>query len=165
MSARHLLFSSSQQQSPKNLNPELSLRSITKMFATRALRQASQHAERVPLIKFLGKRSIPGMFSPTLDSTPAQIANKLFSQLPLTTPPSPTLSLQPTLSHPPSILPTARSAPTVTTLNNSDLCARPSGRLMRASAARLAQNSGRSLPLRVITLTATSFPPASTASP
>ena len=31
------------------------------MFATRALRQASAAAERAPMIKFLGKRSIPCM--------------------------------------------------------------------------------------------------------
>ncbi|KAH8821218.1 hypothetical protein F5884DRAFT_78901 [Xylogone sp. PMI_703] len=35
------------------------------MFATRALRQAA-HAERVPLIKFLGKRTIPA----SVDHTP-----------------------------------------------------------------------------------------------
>lgn len=29
------------------------------MFATRALRQAAAHAERTPLIKFIGPRSIP----------------------------------------------------------------------------------------------------------
>ncbi|POS72135.1 hypothetical protein DHEL01_v209470 [Diaporthe helianthi] len=29
------------------------------MFATRVLRQAAAHAERVPSIKFIGKRSIP----------------------------------------------------------------------------------------------------------
>ncbi|KAI0025281.1 hypothetical protein F4780DRAFT_722976 [Xylariomycetidae sp. FL0641] len=29
------------------------------MFATRALRQAAAHAERTPMIKFIGKRSIP----------------------------------------------------------------------------------------------------------
>lgn len=32
----------------------------TKMFATKALRQAAAHAERQPLIKFIGKRNIPG---------------------------------------------------------------------------------------------------------
>jgi small subunit ribosomal protein YMR-31 len=34
------------------------------MFATKALRQASAaaaHAERIPLIKFLGKRTTPSM--------------------------------------------------------------------------------------------------------
>lgn len=30
------------------------------MFATKALRQAAAHAERQPLIKFIGKRNIPG---------------------------------------------------------------------------------------------------------
>lgn len=29
------------------------------MFATKALRSAAAHAERVPSIKFIGKRSIP----------------------------------------------------------------------------------------------------------
>lgn len=33
------------------------------MFATKALRQAAQHAERTPMIKFIGKRSIPCEFS------------------------------------------------------------------------------------------------------
>lgn len=32
------------------------------MFTTKALRQAAQHAERIPSIRFLGKRTIPGMF-------------------------------------------------------------------------------------------------------
>jgi len=32
------------------------------MFATKVLRQAAQHAERTPSIKFLGKRTIPGTF-------------------------------------------------------------------------------------------------------
>ena len=32
------------------------------MFTTKVLRQAAQHAERVPSIKFIGKRSIPCMF-------------------------------------------------------------------------------------------------------
>jgi hypothetical protein len=31
------------------------------MFTTKALRQAAAHAERVPSIRFLGKRTIPGM--------------------------------------------------------------------------------------------------------
>jgi hypothetical protein len=35
------------------------LRKLEKMFATKALRAAAQHAERTPLIKFIGKRSIP----------------------------------------------------------------------------------------------------------
>ncbi|KAK4210980.1 hypothetical protein QBC37DRAFT_442388 [Rhypophila decipiens] len=36
------------------------------MFATRALRQAAHHAERVPSIKFIGKRTIPA----SVDHTP-----------------------------------------------------------------------------------------------
>lgn len=41
------------------------------MFATRALRQAVAHAERVPSIKFIGKRSIPGTsYSLALTSSP-----------------------------------------------------------------------------------------------
>lgn len=32
------------------------------MYATRALRQAAVHAERTPLIRFIGKRNVPGMF-------------------------------------------------------------------------------------------------------
>ena len=33
------------------------------MFATKTLRQAAAHAERTPLIKFIGKRTIPGTCS------------------------------------------------------------------------------------------------------
>lgn len=36
------------------------------MFATKVLRQAAQHAERTPSIKFLGKRTIPS----AVDHTP-----------------------------------------------------------------------------------------------
>lgn len=46
------------------------LHKLLKMFATRALRQAAAHAERVPSIKFLGKRSIPCEFSPPPQSPP-----------------------------------------------------------------------------------------------
>ncbi|KIH94264.1 hypothetical protein SPBR_06247 [Sporothrix brasiliensis 5110] len=42
------------------------------MFATRVLRQAAAHAERAPLIKFIGKRSVPA--SPS-DSLPADFAS------------------------------------------------------------------------------------------
>ncbi len=38
-----------------------SSRSAAYMLATKALRQAAQHAERTPLIKFIGKRTAPGM--------------------------------------------------------------------------------------------------------
>lgn len=31
------------------------------MFTTKVLRQAAAHAERTPSIRFLGKRTIPGM--------------------------------------------------------------------------------------------------------
>ena len=31
------------------------------MFTTKVLRQAAQHAERTPSIRFIGKRTIPGM--------------------------------------------------------------------------------------------------------
>lgn len=34
------------------------------MLATRALRQAAAHAERTPMIRFLGPRSIPCELSP-----------------------------------------------------------------------------------------------------
>lgn len=36
------------------------------MFSTRVLRQAAQHAERTPSIKFIGKRTIPA----SIDHTP-----------------------------------------------------------------------------------------------
>jgi hypothetical protein len=31
------------------------------MFTTKVLRQAAAHAERTPSIRFIGKRTIPGM--------------------------------------------------------------------------------------------------------
>lgn len=43
-------------------------KSVT-MFATRALRQAAAHAERTPMIKFIGPRSIPCMFSKGLTNS------------------------------------------------------------------------------------------------
>ena len=49
--------------------PEFRHDALSKMFATKALRQASAAAERTPLIKFLGKRSIPGMPPPNPSAT------------------------------------------------------------------------------------------------
>jgi len=49
------------------------------MFATKALRQASAaaHAERTPLIKFLGKRSIPSSIDHTPHAHPASPTHEL----------------------------------------------------------------------------------------
>ncbi|TVY68751.1 hypothetical protein LSUE1_G006381 [Lachnellula suecica] len=49
------------------------------MFATKALRQASAaaHAERTPLIKFLGKRSIPSSVDHTPHVHPASPSHEL----------------------------------------------------------------------------------------
>ena len=47
------------QKKRKNKN-----KPIVAMFATKALRQAAQHAERTPSIRFIGKRTLPGMRPP-----------------------------------------------------------------------------------------------------
>ncbi|PSR92044.1 hypothetical protein BD289DRAFT_352187, partial [Coniella lustricola] len=47
------------------------------MFATRALRQAAAHAERVPSIRFLGKRTIPSSVDHTPQPHPASPTNSL----------------------------------------------------------------------------------------
>ncbi|KAF8862306.1 hypothetical protein BDZ45DRAFT_671061 [Acephala macrosclerotiorum] len=48
------------------------------MFATKALRYASAaHAERVPLIKFIGKRSIPASVDHTPHAHPASPSHEL----------------------------------------------------------------------------------------
>ncbi|ROV92186.1 hypothetical protein VMCG_09314 [Cytospora schulzeri] len=47
------------------------------MFATRALRQAAAHAERVPSIKFIGKRSIPSAVDHTPKPHPASPTHSL----------------------------------------------------------------------------------------
>ncbi|KAF3765332.1 hypothetical protein M406DRAFT_355876 [Cryphonectria parasitica EP155] len=47
------------------------------MFATRALRQAAAHAERVPSIKFLGKRTIPSAVDHTPQPHPASPSSSL----------------------------------------------------------------------------------------
>ncbi|KAI9149167.1 ribosomal protein YMR-31 [Paramyrothecium foliicola] len=43
----------------------------TTMFATRSLRQAAAHAERTPLIKFIGPRTIPASIDHTPQPHPA----------------------------------------------------------------------------------------------
>lgn len=43
------------------------------MLATRALRQAAAHAERVPSIKFIGKRSVPCTATQPFLSTPLDV--------------------------------------------------------------------------------------------
>ncbi|KAK7728755.1 Alpha-ketoglutarate dehydrogenase subunit 4, mitochondrial [Cytospora paraplurivora] len=47
------------------------------MFATRALRQAAAHAERIPSIRFLGKRSIPSAVDHTPKPHPASPTHSL----------------------------------------------------------------------------------------
>ncbi|ATY59825.1 ribosomal protein YMR-31 [Cordyceps militaris CM01] len=47
------------------------------MFTTRALRQAAAHAERQPLIKFIGPRSIPSSIDHTPKPHPASPSGKL----------------------------------------------------------------------------------------
>ena len=50
---RHRTSFSTLPEQPRTTN-------TTAMFTTRVLRQAAQHAERTPSIRFLGKRTIPG---------------------------------------------------------------------------------------------------------
>ncbi|KAG6016995.1 hypothetical protein E4U54_008651 [Claviceps lovelessii] len=47
------------------------------MFATRCLRQAAAHAERTPMIKFLGPRSIPASIDHTPKPHPASPTGQL----------------------------------------------------------------------------------------
>ncbi|KAK3317347.1 hypothetical protein B0T19DRAFT_405046 [Cercophora scortea] len=47
------------------------------MFASKALRQAAQHAERTPSIKFLGKRTIPAHIDHTPQPHPASPTHSL----------------------------------------------------------------------------------------
>lgn len=47
------------------------------MFATRILRQAAQHAERTPSIKFLGKRTIPSSVDHSRAPHPASPTHSL----------------------------------------------------------------------------------------
>ncbi|RDA92259.1 hypothetical protein CP533_5750 [Ophiocordyceps camponoti-saundersi (nom. inval.)] len=47
------------------------------MFATRALRQATAHADRTPMIKFLGPRSIPSSVDHTPKPHPASPTGSL----------------------------------------------------------------------------------------
>ncbi|OAA33700.1 Ribosomal protein YMR-31, mitochondrial [Moelleriella libera RCEF 2490] len=47
------------------------------MFASRALRRAAAHAERTPLIKFIGPRSIPSSVDHTPKPHPASPSGKL----------------------------------------------------------------------------------------
>jgi small subunit ribosomal protein YMR-31 len=47
------------------------------MFATRALRQAAAHAERTPMIKFIGPRSIPSSIDHSPQPHPASPSGKL----------------------------------------------------------------------------------------
>ncbi|KAG0651946.1 37S ribosomal YMR [Hyphodiscus hymeniophilus] len=47
------------------------------MFATKALRQASAGAERAPMIKFLGKRTIPSSIDHAPHAHPASPTHKL----------------------------------------------------------------------------------------
>ncbi|ERS99200.1 uncharacterized protein SPSK_04618 [Sporothrix schenckii 1099-18] len=47
------------------------------MFATRVLRQVAAHAERAPLIKFIGKRSVPASIDHTPQPHPASPSDSL----------------------------------------------------------------------------------------
>ncbi|KAL6854997.1 hypothetical protein ACO1O0_006133 [Amphichorda felina] len=47
------------------------------MFATRALRQAAAHAERTPMIRFLGPRTIPSSIDHSPKPHPASPSGKL----------------------------------------------------------------------------------------
>ncbi|KAJ9132284.1 hypothetical protein NKR23_g11342 [Pleurostoma richardsiae] len=47
------------------------------MFATRVLRQAAQHAERTPMIKFIGKRTIPASIDHSPHPHPASPTHSL----------------------------------------------------------------------------------------
>ncbi|KAG5972855.1 hypothetical protein E4U58_005996 [Claviceps cyperi] len=47
------------------------------MFATRSLRQAAAHAERTPLIKFIGPRTIPSSIDHTPKPHPASPTGQL----------------------------------------------------------------------------------------
>jgi small subunit ribosomal protein YMR-31 len=47
------------------------------MFATRVLRQAAQHAERTPSIKFIGKRTVPASVDHTPQPHPASPTHSL----------------------------------------------------------------------------------------
>jgi len=47
------------------------------MFTTRVLRQAAQHAERTPSIKFLGKRTVPSSVDHTPQPHPASPTHSL----------------------------------------------------------------------------------------
>ncbi|KAK3903805.1 hypothetical protein C8A05DRAFT_32466 [Staphylotrichum tortipilum] len=47
------------------------------MFATKALRQAAVHAERIPSIRFLGKRTIPASIDHSPQPHPASPTNSL----------------------------------------------------------------------------------------
>ncbi|KAK5651575.1 hypothetical protein OQA88_11848 [Cercophora sp. LCS_1] len=47
------------------------------MFATRALRQAAQHAERTPSIRFIGKRTIPASVDHSPQPHPASPTGSL----------------------------------------------------------------------------------------
>ncbi|KAM3553480.1 hypothetical protein MY1884_006651 [Beauveria asiatica] len=47
------------------------------MFTTRALRQAAAHAERQPMIKFIGPRSIPSSIDHSSKPHPASPSGKL----------------------------------------------------------------------------------------
>ncbi|TVY93117.1 hypothetical protein LAWI1_G001911 [Lachnellula willkommii] len=58
------------------------------MFATKALRQASAAAERTPLIKFIGKRSIPSSVDHTPHAHPASPSHELPADFSKNTSPS-----------------------------------------------------------------------------
>lgn len=106
------------------------------MQATRALRQAAHAAERVPLIRFVGKHQAPGQLC--LPTCPfSSVTRKLTRLSPLqprlttarnhTQPPQPVLSPR-VSARVPAVTPTAPSAATVTRHSSTARCARASAR-------------------------------------
>lgn len=164
-----------------NLSSTNSPPSTSTMFATRALRQAAVHAERTPLIRFLGPRATPckhnsssilptsphdegryiltSLFSPQLQSTTLL---SLTPHLPQESSPRVSPHTTATEMPPPD---TTLSAPTVTTPSNTVPFRGLSAASRPALVAPLATSSAPLTLPRVLPLTSLSFLPASTASP
>lgn len=111
---------------------------FTTMFGTASLRQAAAHAERTPMIRFLGRRTPPGTPIPSPNNIPfANAANltKPQKQPTSTTLPSLTLPLPrgpfpraSATATPPRAPSTPRSPPTATTPSSSAPSRRASAR-------------------------------------
>lgn len=150
------------------------------MYATRVLRQAAVHAERTPLIRFLGPRAIPCKCMqphPLVSNVESEghcALTRLFLSPQLQSTTLPSLTLPPPQASFPKISqlstaavmllpPTTPSAPTVTTLSSTALSRRPLA-LMLALAAPLATSWALSSPPRALLSTIPSSLPASAAS-